>query len=242
MYKRYSFDLRPFLLSEGDNVLLIIFTGPAKELERIKSEYELKFGIPVTKYMRKAQNDFNDYLGIRPNFMKVGIFRDVLLDVPGQTWLDNIFIRPLLSEDLSEANVVVDWEAKGPNALVRYSLIDKNNKIVKQGEANTEHLKLSFKIDQPNLWWPYTHGEPYLYKLKFEVMEASECIDTQTFNVGIRRIVKVDMDENTGEARFAFKINNKQIYLMGAGWAPLEGMTHVWDKERSDRARKGGEY
>lgn len=235
MFRRYEFDIRSLLESDRDNVLLIVFTGPAREVARIEHEVELKHGIAATKYLRKAQNDFNDYLGIRPNFMKVGIFRDVIIDIPEQTWLEEIVIRPYVSNDLTEANVQVLWDAMGPNTRLRYTLLNADGKTVCQDQAYTEDNKLSFLVEQPQLWWPYTHGTPYLYQLKLELLKGSRIIDTQTFRVGFRRIEKVDLDENTGEARFAFKINNQQIYLRGAGWAPLEGMTHVWDKQRSDR-------
>jgi len=235
MFRRYVFNIRSYLKDGRDNILLIVFTGPAREVARIKRKVELKHGIAATKYMRKAQNDFNDYLGIRPNFMKVGLFREVILDVPGASWLEDIAIRPHVSEDLSWADVQVIWENQGSDMKLRYTLLDADRKTIYQGQAETKDRQLNFKVDDPRLWWPHTHGHPYLYQLKMEVIEGAKVIDEQTFNVGFRRIEKVDLDENTGEARFAFKINNQQIYLKGAGWAPLEGMTHVWDRERSER-------
>jgi beta-mannosidase len=68
-----------------------------------------------------------------------------------------------------------------------------------------------------------------------EVLQGVALKDAQQFKVGFSKVEHVTLDENTGEARFAFKINDRQIYLKGAGWAPLEGMSHVWDRRRSDR-------
>ena len=114
MFRRYAFDIRSVLKNSGDNVLLVVFTGPAKELARIEREVNLKHGIAATKYMRKSQCDFNNYLGARPNFMKVGIFREVVLDVPATTWLEDTMIRPTLSDDLKQADVQVMLDARGP--------------------------------------------------------------------------------------------------------------------------------
>lgn len=235
MFRRYAFDIRSTLKDNGDNVLLVVFTGPAKELRRIEREVQLKYGIAATKYMRKSQCDFNNYLGARPNFMKVGLFREVILDVPVNTWLEDTAIRPTLSEDLKHADVQVILDPRGPNARIRYTLTDADGKTITQGEKNTGDRQFFFTVDHPQLWWPHTHGEPYLYTLTLEVLQDTSLVDLQQFKVGFRKVEHVTLDENTGEARFAFKINNQQIYLKGAGWAPLEGMSHVWDRQRSDR-------
>ena len=235
MFRRYAFDIRSVLKDDGENVLLVVFTGPAKELTRIEREVKLEHGIAAAKYLRKSHCDFNNYLGARPNFMKVGLFREVILDVPGTTWLEDTAIRPTLSEDLTKADVQVQCDAHGPRAQVRYALEDANGKPVCQGTATTADRQFSFTVNQPRLWWPHTHGTPYLYTLTLEVHQGDAVLDRQPFKVGFRKIEHVTLDENTGEARFAFKINNRQIYLKGAGWAPLEGMSHVWNRQRSDR-------
>ena len=54
-------------------------------------------------------------------------------------------------------------------------------------------------------------------------------------SVGFRKIEQYLLNESTGEARFGFKVNGKLIFLKGVGWAPLEGMTQVWDRERAVR-------
>jgi hypothetical protein len=58
-------------------------------------------------------------------------------------------------------------------------------------------------------------------------------VDNKEFSVGIREVQLVQKDEVTGEARFGFKINGQMIFMRGACWAPLEGMTHVWDNKRA---------
>ncbi|MFC1761115.1 glycoside hydrolase family 2 protein [Planctomycetota bacterium] len=235
MFRRYAFDIRSTLKDNGENVLLVVFAGPAKELTRIEREVKLEYGIAATKYMRKSHCDFNNYLGARPNFMKVGLFREVFLDVPGTTWLEDTAIRPTLSGDLTKADVQVQLDAHGPSAQIRYTLADAKGKPICQGTATTADRQFSFTVNQPRLWWPHTHGEPYLYTLTLEVLQGATLQDVQQCKVGFRKIEHVTLDENTGEARFAFKINNRPIYLKGAGWAPLEGMSHVWDRQRSDR-------
>ena len=50
---------------------------------------------------------------------------------------------------------------------------------------------------------------------------------------GIRKITPVLDDPETGEERLAFEVNGRRIFLRGACWAPLQGMTHCWDRAQA---------
>ena len=91
----------------------------------------------------------------------------------------------------------------------------------------------TIKVDNPELWQPYTHGKPLLYKLTLSLINKNKEIDKKDFSVGIREVQLITKDEKTGEASFGFKINGQMIFMRGACWAPLEGMTHVWDNQRA---------
>jgi hypothetical protein len=61
-----------------------------------------------------------------------------------------------------------------------------------------------------------------------------EVLDSRTVNVGIREIRLVTSDPASGEKRFRFEINGRPVFLRGACWAPIEGITQCW---RPDRAK-----
>ena len=67
------------------------------------------------------------------------------------------------------------------------------------------------------------------------VADGRNCLDRQSFFVGVRDIRPVLRDPETGEPRFRFDINGQPLFLRGADWAPLEGMTHCWNQERAVR-------
>lgn len=90
-----------------------------------------------------------------------------------------------------------------------YSLTDTDGKTVTQGEANTADQQFSFTVNYPRLWWPHTHGEPYLYTLTLEVRQGAALLDSQQLKVGFRKVQHATLDENTGEVCFAFEINNR---------------------------------
>jgi len=41
-------------------------------------------GVGKAHFLRKCHSDFGSYLGAKPHSAKVGIFRDVWLDLPGE--------------------------------------------------------------------------------------------------------------------------------------------------------------
>jgi beta-mannosidase len=236
MYRRYTFDIRPYMHKAGqENRLLVLFTGPARSLERIESEYELVTGLQAYKYLRKCSQDFSEYLGPKPNFMKVGIFRNVILDVPGSSWMEDVYVQPELNSDLTNGMVRVMMETGGESGSVHWFFRDKDGKTIAEGTVPSMNDSFEFEVPGPDLWWPHTHGYPYLYNLRIEIHSEGVIQDVREQKVGFRKVEQVLLDEKSGESRFAFMINGEKIFLMGAGWAPLEGMTHRWDKERSDR-------
>ena len=236
MYRRYTFDIRPYMHKAGDeNRLLVLFTGPARSLKRIEAEHEPAHSIQAYKFLRKCSQDFSEYLGPKPGFMKVGIFRDVILDVPGNSWIEDVYVQPELNSDLTTGIVKVITETGGESGSVHWFFEDRDGQTIAKGTVPTMNDSLEFEVTGPNLWWPHTHGDPYLYILRVEMQSEGVIQDVREQKVGFRRVEQVLLDEASGEARFAFKINGQMIFLMGAGWAPLEGMTHRWDQERSDR-------
>lgn len=234
MYRRYSFDVRGVLSTDGrKNTLLVIFTGPVRELERVRREYKMVDGIAASKYLRKANGDFSDYLGAKPNFLKVGIFDEVALDVPGKAWLEHAGVRTQFGPEYSSAAVSVIWEPHGEPGRIRYRLYDPDGKLAAEGNGSSQEGSLEFEVRQPKLWWPHTHGEASMYLLELDVAVEGEIQDSQKIPFGFRRVEQLLFDESTGQARFGFKINGQLIFLKGAGWAPLEGMTQVWERERA---------
>lgn len=60
-------------------------------------------------------------------------------------------------------------------------------------------------------------------------------VDSCRERVGVRDVRTVLFDADTGEACFRFEVNGTPIFLRGANWIPVEGMTHCWDGERAMR-------
>ncbi len=233
MHRRYKIDLRSRLNPENhQNNLVFIFHSPRGYMDYIREKYGIVQGIAEKKYLRKSFFDFSSYMGARPNFIKTGIFHHVVLDVPGKAWIEDVGIRTQLSDDLDHAEIMVSPEIRGTPSGIRWALTDPAGKTVSSGKSDDT---FTIPVENPMLWWPHTHGTPHLYSLKLDCYCGTRCCDSREFTVGIRSINPVLENPETGEKRFAFRINGKMVFLQGACWAPLEGMTSVWRTRRALR-------
>jgi beta-galactosidase/beta-glucuronidase len=236
MHRHYAVEIRDVLNPPGEtNTLLVIFASP---LRYVAAASEDK-AIPAFHYLRKCRSDFNAYLGARPHSVKVGIFDDVVVDVPDGAWLEDVHVRPELSPDLFHADVGVTVAWAGRPADLRWVLSDPDGRTVAEGAValadDGAEASFAVLVADPALWWPRTHGAPALYRLEVGLDVEGRTVDRRQVGVGIRRIRPVLEDVATGEPRFAFEVNGSMIFLRGACWAPLQGMTHRWDEERAER-------
>ncbi len=82
----------------------------------------------------------------------------------------------------------------------------------------SKRLRETFKIQRPKLWWPTGSGEQHLYDLK---IECGDFIETR--KIGLRQIELITEKDKVG-ARFAFKVNGKEIFCRGANWIPADAL------------------
>lgn len=236
MFRHYTMQVRNFLMPSGEkNVLLIIFSSPIRFLDQAEARFGSVKGIAAAKYLRKCHSDLGSYLGARPHSMKVGIYRDVIIDVPDRAWLEDVCVRSELTKNYTHADVQVTVESAGDSANIEWILSDPTGKEINRGMTDTATGNFRISIDNPLLWLPCTHGIPHLYTLTVKLVLSDKLCDGKILKFGIRDIKPVLTDSQTGEKRFAFDVNGKRIFLRGACWAPVEGMTNCWTPDRARR-------
>jgi beta-mannosidase len=237
MYREYAVDVTDRLTPAGEkNVLLIVFSSPLRFVRSVKPSPRHK-GVGRNHFLRKCHSDFGSYLGARPHSAKVGVFRDVALDLPGRSWIEDVWVRPQLAADFKRATVNVRVETGGEKTELAWTLNDSvGNEVTRGVEKPTGNVcDIRINVDNPQLWWPRTHGQQPLYRLEVTLADKGNPLDGRTVPFGIRDVKPVLKDPETGEKRFRFDVNGRPIFLRGACWAPLEGMTHCWNEERAVR-------
>jgi exo-1,4-beta-D-glucosaminidase len=99
--------------------------------------------------------------------------------------------------------------------------------------AAGEHREASFAPDQfpqltvvnPDLWWPYTMGQPNLYDLQLKFVEGGRTSDESHIRFGIRTITQHrDDDERFPEVgkggNFYLQVNGRNFLVRGAVYTP----------------------
>ncbi|MBE6619697.1 MAG: DUF4981 domain-containing protein [Ruminococcaceae bacterium] len=154
--------------------------------------------INITKLLKAGKNTFKvlvlkwcvgTYLEDQDKLRMSGIFREVYLLSRDKKHIEDIYLKPSLSEDYSEANITVELTAQKALAY-EYKLFDPDMKEVVSGKGKTDKNEV-ITLSSPKLW---SDEIPNLYTLV--IICGSEYI---SLPVGLRE----------------FKIVGKVIYING---------------------------
>ena len=158
--------------------------------------------INVTEYLREGDNDFKvlvfkwcdgSYMEDQDKFRLSGIFREVYLLARDKQHIEDVYLRPSLSEGYKTAELKV--LVKSPSLEYSYKLLSPNGCEVASG-ASTGDTTIS--VDSPSLW---CDERPELYTLVLNC--GTEYL---SFKVGFREI-KI--------SKGIFYINGKKVKAKG---------------------------
>lgn len=131
-----------------------------------------------------------------------GIIRAIYLEERSEAYLEDVWFRQTLTDDLSRADATLAVELAGKvpaNARVRAELFRHGESV-----AICEGLEhLAFSVEEPKLWSPDT---PNLYELCVTLTVDGNPVDSWEMEVGFRSF---KMDDKR------FYLNGKPIFLAG---------------------------
>jgi beta-mannosidase len=183
-------------------------------------------------WLRKCAMNFSwDW---SPRVVTVGIWKDAWLQLASQARIDNLFFKTLsIGSDSAEVEVDAEVTRFAPELPLTAEVLLQGNGQTIRHEAAVEDGKVSlrFKVDNPELWWTFDHGTPFLYDLTVQLKAGDRLIDTAVDQVGIRTI-EVLLRSETGSPRFTFVLNGKPIYAKGANWIPAHNFIGAIPDER----------
>lgn len=194
--------LRHFLNFEGvDSCFYLWVNGQFAGYSQVShstSEFEL------TDFLTAGENSIavlvlkwcdGTYLEDQDKLRMSGIFRDVYLLSRPQSFVFDFFVKTELTEDLSRADVTVDFDILGDTAVTA-ALLSPEGEVL--AEKSVQDGSICFRVENPALW---NAENPILYGL---MMTAKDEYIYQ--EVGLRRI-----DIRDG----VFYFNNVNIKLKG---------------------------
>lgn len=72
-------------------------------------------------------------------------------------------------------------------------------------------------VDNPQLWWPHTHGTPTLYSVKLRIAVGEVDVEVDLGKTGFRSV-----EVGTLEGDFSIRVNKVDVFCRGACWMPLD--------------------
>jgi mannosylglycoprotein endo-beta-mannosidase len=128
-----------------------------------------------------------------------------------------VTLRKLLGGFSSDVHVVANVSVTIAPQQSPQSIVGRSSTRVSL--ANSEIIDVSLPavtIAEPWLWYPHTHGRPYLYKAIFLVsIPGIDKVTNITVNFGIRKVDPFIHPKTRGQT---FRINNVPIFLQGGNW------------------------
>ena len=146
-----------------------------------------------------------------------GLYRSVNLICVPESHFDlgyyggpGIAVTPIVEGEDAKATVEVWLTDRKPEQTVRYTLSNKEGKVITTHE--TEATKMQFAIRNVHLW----HGrkDPYLYTVTAELVENGEVLDTVSTRFGCR----------------SFKIDPNEGFILNGESYPLRGVSRHQDR------------
>jgi exo-1,4-beta-D-glucosaminidase len=202
------------------------------------------FEFNVTKFLKLGERNAlavevfapgKDDLGITwvdwnptPPDKDMGIWKEVFLTQSAAVSVRNPFVSSKLGANYKAAALTVyaDLQNSSDHAVrgVLRAEVDriKVSQPVQLAAGETKIVRFSpkqfvaLRLTHPQLWWPYTMGEPFLYSAKISFEVAGHVSDSAATSFGIREVTS----ELTDKGFRLFKINGRKVLIRGAAWAP----------------------
>lgn len=162
-----------------------------------------------------------------------GIWAPVSLEIHDAALITNIKVTPRLdlAQQSADADSQVQIDLQQSTALpaqIKFTLKPHNFDSTQTITATLEQtlkpglniLRLPVTIKNPELWWPWEHGKPNLYKLNVEVIANQQVIDAKAAVFGFRS-VQYDKAHNQ------WHVNGQRLFLRGTNYIATQWLSEM---------------
>ena len=234
-FRRYRPDVTAHL-KDGENAIEILFRSNIKRAAQLQATqpfyvpYALQnCPIPHGNMLRKPACDFGwDWnLAIAP----FGLYGKIQLRQFAKVRIESIQVLQTHNADGSiDVHVEVPLTGTG-DGPVDYAITfnGETRPSTEDGHAGMQGYMEPFHVIDPKLWWPAGSGEQPLYEL---VVQCGDEIETR--RVGLRKIELINTPDEAG-ARFAFRVNGREIFCKGANWIPADALPSAATPELTEK-------
>ena len=181
-----------------------------------------------------------------------GIWKPVYLKTTGQVALENPVVNSELSLPQAVARLTVyanlhNFAAQSLNGTLKGTISRQGKPTIELEQSVslsphetrevvfTAEKYPSLVVSNPDLWWPYTMGDPALYDLRLEFALEQKVSDRTHIRFGIRSITQHrDQDEQFPDkgkgGNFYLQVNGRDFLARGADYTP--DLLYRYDPDR----------
>lgn len=153
----------------------------------------------------------------------VGPWRDVWIETRAPLGIDAIDVDAQLVNGTGVVTVKGQLADSGGAGQLQLVVTRGKQKWTTPLTCLDDHtFRASIPIENPDLWWPHTHGEPALYEVALcsTPQAGTAALEVDLGTTGFRTVEL--MQEDGG---FELRINGERIFCRGACWTPLDQVT-----------------
>lgn len=217
MFIGHRLDIRDQLKEK--NVLHVCFRSLTAAMSERRPRPRWKPGLVANQQLRWFRTSLLGRMrGWTPDVAPVGPWKPVtmsrlsfgdILDVQLHTTLDKACgVVEVSLRLLSAVNDQIEVRLTVGNATVELSAVRDANEAVFAG---------SLRIEDVELWWPHTQGQPYLYTITATILFRGV---ERTIGLGQTGFRRVSIDQTNGD--FSILVNGVPVYCRGAVWTTMD--------------------
>lgn len=221
----YEFDVTSCFKTNGENTVQVLLRSVRIARERRE---------PDARLIRKAP-----HMGgwdILPRAFVAGLWRSVSFEIRSPFAVKDTEWR-VEALDVAQRTATVSVRATGVgrfgflgNGMWHMTLLRNGRTVAKHdAKAGSWREEVRWNLENVDFWWPRAMGEPALYELVTELIDASGgVLASKREKVGIRtiRLLREDVyeDDPNRRGQFLFVVNGEPCYVRGTNWVPLDAM------------------
>ena len=224
MFRRYRFEIKPFLKIGSNSIKIKLLSSVKKAQEQALAQaypvpYSSNNKIPHMNLIRKVQCHAGWDWGIC--LAVTGIYGDISINAVNFARLEHVYTEQIHSKNSCKLKITAEVMASMDGETDFSLSIDNQKKSFRVNlKKGLNKINSELVIDNPRLWWPVGYGEQPLYLL--EVKTAGQKI---TKKLGLRKLEVINKALQEGQGKgLTVRINDIDVFCKGANWIPVDAI------------------